>query len=484
MLLGLGVRLSAFNVYLPGRPDPDSTLIYNTFTGGFAVLESAALDVLRKADAGIELEPQELSAIDPDLFDESVGVLVESREAEESAWRAWYEKITSRPDALDCIVSTTFACNLDCTYCCQSDVLSGKVMTEETARKTAAWLARRALEIGTRRISINFVGGEPLLQPERIEQIVNDVRARVESSGVEVKFFLITNGVFLTRQLVEKWLPLGLEGAQVTLDGDETTHSLTRRSRKRGEDTFATIFHNLVEASRLIGINVNGNYTRDTVHGFLSLIEKLREAGLPPGSQVKFGPALTALGAPSDSASGSCLLSHSMPEYMLLFGDAAMRAGFYPGDPMTFGPCGFHQRHLFAIDPEGHIYMCPGFLGKAEWAVGHVAEGLDDRYDEMVDRARNVQQQCGSCAHRPECAGGCLAAEWLKQGKPEGIACEQEYYTQNREHLVMRKYLVATSESPAEAVAMFPPVRLPAEKTYASPTIRRGDTVALRVLAA
>ena len=34
--------------------------------------------------------------------------------------------------------------------------------------QTADWLAARALAIGARRVHITFVGGEPLLHPERM----------------------------------------------------------------------------------------------------------------------------------------------------------------------------------------------------------------------------------------------------------------------------------------------------------------------------
>ena len=45
---------------------------------------------------------------------------------------------------------------------------------------------------------------------------------------------LLHLGYFLTPEMVTRLLPFGLDGAQVTLDGDHTTHSLTRVS-KRGE---------------------------------------------------------------------------------------------------------------------------------------------------------------------------------------------------------------------------------------------------------
>jgi uncharacterized protein len=433
-------------------PEPGTTLVHNTFSGGFVTLPDDTLAVLRKVDAGGELDATERELIDPELFDPDVGVLVESRSAEEREFRAWFEKQRSSPDRLSVILSTTFACNFDCTYCCQADVLDGRTMKAPLGEATARWLALRAREIGSKALHIDFVGGEPLLHPERIDQIVADIRALAPE--LAITFSLITNGLFLTDELVDRWVPLGLVHAQVTLDGDETTHGHTRRSKKKGEDTFAPVFENLVRASHKISVTVNGNYQLDTVHGFVPLIHKLRDAGLKPGSRMRFTPALTGLGAPSDAASGSCLWSGSNPELMLPLAAEIWKNGFDNGDPVSIGPCAFHEKHHYAIDPEGHIYKCPGFLGKTEWAIGHVTTGLTSRYERLANV--NPQRGCGSCAHRPSCAGGCVAAAWVESGRVEGVNCEIGFFETYGPELVQRKFALATAANPVEAVERFP----------------------------
>ena len=475
------MKLSAFNVFVDGFPDPDSTLVYNTFSGGFVSLDAETLAVLKKADAGGELDSAERELIDPDFFDDSVGILVESRAAEERAYRDHLKAWKGSTKRLDCIVSTTLACNLDCTYCCQADVLNGKTMSAATGAATAEWLAQRVLEIGAGVVDLAFIGGEPLLHPGRIRQIVEGVRAGTAGAGVEVRFMLITNGVLMTRALVEELVPLGLYRAKVTLDGDETTHSLTRRSKKKGDDSYATVFKNVVEASRLIHVYLNGNYTEDTVGGFVPLLEKLVEAGFKPGSLIHFSPALQGLGAPPEAGLGGCNYSSSHPEWLLPLADAVRRAGFEPVDDTNIGPCAFHRSHSYSIDPEGHIYKCPGFLGKPEWAVGRVESGLTDRYARQV--AVNPQRGCGSCAHRPECAGGCVAAEWINAGRMEGVNCEIGFYETYQAEFIKRKYLLATSDTVEEALSRFPatPVTLP----HPRDTLRRHTgQVSLRVLAA
>ena len=479
--LGSTLRLSRFNLYVDDFPSAGSTLVYNSLTGAFLEIPTTTRVELERLDRG-EVTTDEVE-VDPEWLDDDAQFLVESYDDDERAFDEWYEGMRSRPDTLDCIVSVTFACNLDCSYCCQADVMDGKTMTAATGQATASWLASRAVEIGAKTLHITFVGGEPLLQKGRIEEIVGTLRTTLGFYGIELQFTLITNGVFLTRKLVEKWLPLGLRGAQVTLDGDETTHSITRRSKKNAPDSYPTIFRNVVECASLIKINVNGNYQPETIGGFPGLIAKLRAAGLPKGTSVHFSPALTALGAPTDSAAGSCTMGAAHPEWMLGLRDQIVKAGFKAGDGLAIGPCAFHLKHSFAVDPLGNIYKCPGFLGKPEWAIGKVSTGLTSAYDRIVES--RPHRACGSCSHRPDCAGGCIAAEWVAKGKEEGINCEHEFYERAGDDLLKRKYafLVAAQDG-SDPFDLIPAVEVAALDHPDSHAGRGGHrSSALRVLA-
>jgi uncharacterized protein len=472
-----GMRLSAFNLYVENYPEADDTLIHNTFTGAYVVLPATEVEILRRAERGEPLAADEQAiAADAELRDPDVGILVESRREEEQEFRAWFEARRSRR-RLEAILSINLACNFDCPYCCQAEVMSGKVMSKEHADATAAWLAAHAREHEIELVSLVFCGGEPLLHPERIKRIARQVRDALAGTGIEVELALITNGYFLTEELVSELLPLGLARAQVTLDGDETTHSLTRVSKK-GEDTFARIFENVKQASRRIRVAINGNYQDNTVHGFGPLIRKLAEAKLSSQTSLLFSPALQVLAAPEGSASGACTRSGSDTALEVALRDEVWRHGFQASLPHQIGPCEFFDRHAFAIDPDGIIFKCPGFLGYPEWGIGHVTSGLTERYGRMVNQ--NPQRLCGSCEHKPNCAGGCVAAQWTELGRPEGISCEKAYLDRVKDESVVRGYLLATSETRAEAVAAFPE---PSATLPTQPLQRGHKPPALRVVA-
>ena len=55
---------------------------------------------------------------------------------------------------------------------------------------------------------------------------------------------IITNGLLLTPEVVDRLLPFGLNGVKITLDGDRDTHNRMRPLRG-GQGTFDRIIENI-----------------------------------------------------------------------------------------------------------------------------------------------------------------------------------------------------------------------------------------------
>jgi uncharacterized protein len=496
------MQLSMFNLYVEDVPERGEILVHNTLSGAYVVLDREAAAALDRCGRGLALDEADRRLIDElELADPDMGMLVASRADEERAYHDWLASQQAQPD-LTAMVAINRACNFACSYCCQSDVLDGSVMAPSMARQAADWLAARALEIGARRVHVTFVGGEPLLHPERIIALASALRARLQAPGVDtavadapaLTIGLITNGLFLDDDMVARLVPYGLSVAQVTLDGDEHTHDRSRVS-KRGEPTFARIFDNVMAASRRIRITLNGNYQRDTIAGFAPLVRKLAGAGFGREHGITFSPALAILGAPADSGSGQCTWSRSEHAYGVALHDELVRHGYRPPRLHSIGPCAFHDHHMYVVDIDGAIFKCPGFLGQPAWAIGHVRDGLTARYRELL--ALDTSSTCGGCAHRPSCGGGCIANALVRGSQPGAaydpaladLHCEREYLDAAATHGMPREYLLATSASVEQALAAFPapPVALPAPPNVLAPALpkdppRRGRrSAALRI---
>lgn len=477
------MRLSQFNQYVPGYPNVGHVLVHNTLAGSYVVLTDKEMRELQRVDAGSPLSQfGKVLVADKELVAPDIGILVASYEQEELEFRQWFEMQRSQTQIMEVTVGLNLACNFACTYCCQAEVMDGSVMKEETAERTAHWIAERAKSQGVESVQLVFVGGEPLLHPKRLETVARLVRKDLAGSEIEFSFTIITNAVFLDEAMVERLLPLGLARAQITLDGDASTHQLSRVSKK-GEDTFELVFQNAIRASRKIQVSINGNYQESTISGFLPLLDQLQAAGLPTGTSVKFGPALDALSAPTSSDLASTW-SDSHAEYQIPLYDETLRRDFHVPAPGAVGPCEFHERQAFAIGTKGTIYKCPGFLGDPSWGIGHVETGLTQRYEAML--AATPQSHCDGCAHRPNCGGGCIAEAMMKSGEMRGVSCEKPFFERHTRDVVCRGYEQAIADNSRAAVAAFPeprhrlPVPLPLSAPLSASSGQRSK--ALRIL--
>jgi uncharacterized protein len=431
------VQLSSFNVYVEGFPAAGETLVYNTFSGGSVVLDNHYLAQLRAA--ADRAEP------DTDLADRDLGVLVESRAAEEREFLDWLASVKSDTQTVSALVSTSYACNLACTYCFQEEYMNGKTMSAATADATAAFLSARVREVRPEKVELCFIGGEPLLHPHLIERISLGLRPACEAIGAAYSFQIVTNGTLMTPEVIERLKAVGLTAVQVTIDGDECSHGITRMDKK-GQNTFHRTWQNVLACLAHIPISLQGNYTPENLHGFLPLLERMKRDGVDPARvpRIKFKPALSALGSPADAGYESCTWSNARPEVQLALGDAVRAFGYQTHDHLELGPCAIHQINHFSIDPEGHVYKCPGFLGKPEWATGSVETGLTDRHRQL-NRLANTRE-CGACTYRPTCAGGCIATQWVAAEAPEGLNCERKYFDTVGIDILKRNYYWDTLE--------------------------------------
>ena len=120
------MRLSRFNQYVPDAPEPGETLVHNTLAGSYAVLESEELELLRRVDAGLLPTSKARAIVEAyELMDPDVGIVTASYEAEEAEFLEWFEFQRSQTEVMEVTVGVNLACNFQCTYCCQAEVMDG-----------------------------------------------------------------------------------------------------------------------------------------------------------------------------------------------------------------------------------------------------------------------------------------------------------------------------------------------------------------------
>jgi sulfatase maturation enzyme AslB (radical SAM superfamily) len=110
-----------------------------------------------------------------------------------------------------------------------------------------------------------------------------------QEQSINFSFGMVTNGINLTRERVQRLVPLGFEHAQVTIDGDRETHNQTR-PRRNGEGSYDCIMGNLREYAGLIKTDILSVVTLERVPAVYHLIDMLSGQSYDCRYEMLIGP--------------------------------------------------------------------------------------------------------------------------------------------------------------------------------------------------
>jgi uncharacterized protein len=441
-----------FNVRVP-LEDRGDVFLLNTFTDAQLIVSRDVVDLLDRLERDGARTREELDTV-AELAEH--GFVVDTRDVEQRDLRQFFRDVRESTDTVKVTVLTTLQCNFACDYCIQGDHgdynKSAAKMSMETAARVGDWIERRLDAIAPSRLVLTFFGGEPLLNLPVLDYLAERLHRSAADRGVQLLINIITNGLLLSRELVERLNPLGLNGIKITLDGDRDAHNRSRPLRG-GQGTFDRIVANTQAVADLTRISVGGNFDTDTVDSYPALLEflaaqefasKLGRVTFKPvirekSAQTRGLIALTQVGSDGKPLNGACMTSagtgvsrvcdtcNFVDEKMSFLREETKKYGFSTADGVHMGPCEIHKSHAHTIGPDGSLFACPGFAGEALQSTGHI----DDRQEEFRTQAqRNFErlaawEQCHDCAFIPVCAGGCTVAAHNELGDMHAPNCHK-----------------------------------------------------------
>jgi uncharacterized protein len=446
---------SIFNLRVP-LPN-DDVFLMNTLTDAQVIVSS---DVAALLDGPVEQSALGQEA--REAFDQLVdnGFITPGREYDRNTLNRYLTAVANDTSELNVSILTTLQCNFACDYCFQGDHGDynkfAEKMSPETAARVSAWIERELDRVRPERLVIMFFGGEPLLNLPAMYTIAERGAAAARARGVGVGVSIITNGLLLTPEVVDRMLPFGLKAVKITLDGDRATHDRMRPLRG-GQGTFDRIVENIRLVADQVPVAIGGNFDETSVGSYPALLDYLREQGFAGKlSKVNFKPVIRATPATPKGVlplipvngegrplGGTCMTSAgkgggaqgcdscaAADDSMQFLREETGRRGFPTPSGVPTGPCHVHMTHAHTIGPDGSLYACPGFTGDKGQSTGHI----DDRREGWRESARerferlHPWDECGECAYIPICAGGCLVASHTELGDMNLPTCHKRSF--------------------------------------------------------
>ena len=446
---------SQFNVRVP-LPESNEVFLMNTLTDAQLIVSADVAELLdRLTDRSESVAPEILDAEQREALVALTehGFIVPNREADRDALNKFFTDYREDTEQLRVTVLTTLQCNFACDYCFQGDHgdynKHADKMSPDTSEQVARWIDARMDELHPKRLTVTFFGGEPLVNLPALYDLAERAWKSTQARGIELTIGIISNGLLLTEELVDRLVPFGLNYVKITLDGDRDNHNRMRPLRG-GQGTFDRIVENIRKVAGKVRIAIGGNFDASSVESYPALLDFLkaqdfsdklvkvafkpivREKQVPKNiipltvltDKPLNGTCMTAAGSGGSSICDTCAF---VDEQLSHLREETKKRGFPTIDGVHMGPCEIHKRHAYTIGPNGSLYACPGFTGEPTLSTGHIDDRKESWRMSAAERFEHLAawHKCGDCAFIPVCAGGCSVASHTELGDMNTPTCHK-----------------------------------------------------------
>ncbi len=319
-------------------------------------------------------------------------------------------------------------CNLACRYCfAEEGEYHGRraLMSFEVGKKALDFLIQNS---GNRRnLEVDFFGGEPLMNWQVVKDLTAYGREQEKIYNKHFRFTLTTNGVLLNDE-VQEFLNREMDNVVLSLDGRKEVNDRMRpfRNGTGSYDLIVPKFQKLAKSRNQEKYYIRGTFTRDNLD-FGEDILHFADLGF---KQMSIEPVV---GEESDPYA---IREEDLPAIMKEYDRLAQIMIDREKDGKGFnffhfmidldgGPCAAKRlsgcgsgTEYLAVTPWGDLYPCHQFVGREEFLMGNVEEGIVK--PEIADEFRGCsvysKEKCRNCFAKFYCSGGCMANSYNFHG--------------------------------------------------------------------
>jgi len=330
-------------------------------------------------------------------------------------------------------------CNLRCRYCfAEEGEYHGRrtLMTYEVGKKALDFLVANS---GSRKnLEVDFFGGEPLMNWEVVKQLVEYGRSIEKENGKLFRFTLTTNGILLNDDILE-FANKEMANIVCSIDGRKEVNDKMRplRGGQGSYDIILPKFKLVAKTREQSQYYVRGTYTHHNLD-FAQDVLHLMDEGF---EQISVEPVVAE--PTEDYALTEADVPYLLEQYDFLADEIIKRrkegkfVNFFhfmidlEGGPCVakrLSGCGSGSEYL-AVTPWGDLYPCHQFVGKEDFLMGNVDEGVvrTDIRDSFKSCNVYTKEKCRECFAKFYCSGGCAANSYNFTGSVNGsydIGCE------------------------------------------------------------
>ena len=300
-------------------------------------------------------------------------------------------------------ILTTLDCNARCFYCYEG-ASSHEYMDLKTAEQTADFIIDH---VENRRCTIQWFGGEPLMNTKVIDLISEKLRNKLTDD--KIRFVMITNASLASPRIIEKmkneW---NLYLLQITLDGDSSEYE-RRKNYVSLEKPFELVINNIKNILQAgLKVSLRLNYDKNNYRSVCNLIKYLREQNFNGMSNF------TIYSYPIFSSSQGFQSENTGWEEWFEIQKVLVENEFLsPLEAFSLRErrtqCYACSTKSLVVLPNGKLIKCTMAMKDSYAQVGDILNGIvnHDVMDKWCDTS--LTKACSRCCFLPMCQGGCRA---------------------------------------------------------------------------
>lgn len=330
-------------------------------------------------------------------------------------------------------------CNLMCTYCYLGKKL-GQKMSKETAFQAIDYAYEKVRVHKDRKLWFDFVGGEPLISFDFIQELVEYIENRNKEQNYYLLFSFITNATLLNKEIIDYCIEKRIQ-LKISLDGKKEINDKNRISGE-GYSVHDRVIKNLdllrnYEEKTKMFVQVTNVITKNNYMCYYDTVVYLIET-------LKLKVIDTGIDIYTEWNKDEIEVIQKQIEKCFAYFMESCQNGKYFGwsildeildsvEPNAkFYSCGAGIVSLY-VRTDGSYYACAGCL-KEEMCLGNVKTGVLMEKKNYLKNLNGIEnEECNVCKYYTNCnIKGCIMCSFGRNGdinKPVKIMCSlQKFY--------------------------------------------------------
>lgn len=376
---------------------------FNSFTGAIVLMSQSEMDIYNSSDYDSEVE----------LWNElkRQGFIVNDKDFQYNKIIECRNNFVQNRERLFFRILPTTNCNARCEYCYEYGIKHYDI-EESMIPNIISFIDNEVKKSNgkTKKIGIQYYGGEPLLQMNFTKKCTKELKEYFEKQHIGYFFTMISNGILIKKEnIIDIKNQMLIRKIQITLDGFGEEYSNRKKYVNKIIDPFAKIIENIeLCLNNGIKIDIRLNLDGKNYNNMLELVDYLCDRfkgfkGLNVYAHPLYGKEWPNETPPSDE--------YITPKQLFTIVSRLYYSKLIkiPRFTLKKGMCGAVHPGCFDIMPNGELLKC---LTNTNNPVGDIYTGVNENSNYLKWTDTKINPNCQKCKFLPLCQGGCKAG-WL-----------------------------------------------------------------------